>query len=202
MCGRFYVPEEDGDDWIAAVVEAASERARRLNAGPVVRGVALPTHTVAALALGRHGQRGAFPMRWGFRLSNGRQLINTRVETAADKPLFRESYALRRCLVPAGWYYEWERLSGPDGRPIKRRYALKPARPGPCLLAGIYRYEPGQALPALSILTRPAAPEIAFIHDRMPVICPAGEIDRWLDRETDPRWLADAAQAMSFAPDE
>ena len=202
MCGRFFVPEDDGDAWIAKVVADADARAAKLNEGPVARGEVVPTQTVAALARSRRGQPGAFPMRWGFRLANGRQLINTRSETAADKPLFRESYRLRRCLVPASWYYEWERAAGPDGKPARRRYALKGRPSGPCLLAGIYRYEPGQALPALSILTREAAPEIGFIHDRMPVICPVEEIDRWLDPSVDPGWLTDAAQEMAFRPDD
>ena len=200
MCGRFYVPEDDGDEWIAKAVEGAEARAAGMNEGPVARGEVFPTQTVAALAPDKRGQPGAFPMRWGFVLENGRRLINTRSETAAEKPLFRDSYRLRRCLVPAAWYYEWERRTGPDGKPVSRRYALKAHGSGPCLLAGIYRFEPGQRLPALSILTRAAAPEIAFIHDRMPVICPADQLDRWLDQTADPRWLSEAPQGMVFQP--
>ncbi len=203
MCGRFYVPEDDADEWINRIVETAVTRAEKLNRGPVSRGEVTPSCTVAALAPDRRGQPSAFPMRWGFRLDNGRQVINTRSETAAKKPLFRASFRQRRCLIPAAWYYEWERLAGPDGKPLKRRYALRPDRQGPVLLTGIYRYEPGEVLPAFSILTRPAAPEIAFIHDRMPVICPPDLADRWLDPERDPRWLTEDPDrtAMLSTPD-
>ena len=48
-------------------------------------------------------------------------------------------------------------------------------------LAGIYRYEADRRLPVFSILTRAPAPEIAFIHDRMPVIFSEANCRAWLD---------------------
>ncbi len=58
---------------------------------------------------------------------------------------------------------------------------------GICIyLAGIYRYEENQKLPVLSILTRDPVPEIAFIHDRMPVIFSDKLHGQWLDRAADP----------------
>ncbi len=196
MCGRFYVPEDDTDEMIVRIVEAADERVKRLNAAPVARGEVFPAQTVAALALSRRGRPEAFPMRWGFTLGHGKQLINTRAETADIKPIFRESFATRRCLIPATWYYEWAVTPGPDGKPRRERFAIRPAAPGTVWLAGLYRFEPGQTLPALSILTRAAAPEIAFIHDRMPVICPSGSVNAWFDRNADPRMITEAEQRM------
>ncbi len=191
MCGRFYVPEDDEDELIVRIVESAGERALRLDAPPVARGEVFPTQTVAALALSKQGKAEAFPMRWGYTLGNGKQLINTRSETAAEKPLFRDSFARRRCLIPASWYYEWQRTE--KGRP---RYALRPEWDGPVWLMGIYRFEEGQRLPALSVLTRAAAPEIAFIHDRMPVICPPDRREEWLDQSTDARGFTQIPQPM------
>ena len=54
-------------------------------------------------------------------------------------------------------------------------------------LAGIYRYEECARFPSLSILTREPAREIAFIHDRMPVIFSEANLTSWLDRSVDPR---------------
>ena len=201
MCGRFYVPENDIEETIVRIVEAAEARAERLNAGPVARGEVFPAQTVAALAISKRGTAEAFPMRWGFSLTpdGGKRIINTRAETADVKPLFRAAFAERRCLIPALYYYEWERRTGPDGRPQRRRYALKAPGSGLIWLAGIYRFEPGQTLPALSILTRAAAPEIAFIHDRMPVICPPEQVDAWLDRAADPKKITALSQTMEFS---
>ncbi len=193
MCGRFYVPEDDMDEMIVRIVEAADARAGRLETGPVARGEVFPTQNVAALALSRTGQKDAFPMRWGYTLGNGKQLINTRSETAHEKLLFRDSFAHRRCLIPAAYYFEWQR-SGPE----KQRFALRPAWDGPVWLMGIYRYEEGRRLPVLSILTRPAAPEIAFIHDRMPAICPPDRTDEWLDPSTEPQLLTSLPQPMQY----
>lgn len=196
MCGRFYVPEDDTDEMIVRIIEAASDRAKRLETMPVARGEVFPTQTVAALAPSRHGQPEAFPMRWGYQLGNGKQLINTRSETAAEKPLFRDSFAARRCLIPASMYFEWQH-SGP----VRKRFALRPGWDGPVWLMGIYRFEPGQTLPALSILTRSAAPEIAFIHDRMPAICPPERVEEWLDPASQPGKMVSLPQPMVCTAD-
>ena len=197
MCGRFYVPVDDADEMIVRIIEAASDRARRLDVGPVARGEIFPAQTVAALAPNKHSQPEAFPMRWGYQLRNGKQLINTRSETAAERPMFRDSFALRRCLIPASMYFEWQ-----HGGPVKQRFALRLGWDGPVWLMGIYRHEPGQVLPALSILTRAAAPEIAFIHDRMPVICPPERVEEWLDQGSDPSVFVQLNQPMIYRKDE
>ena len=54
-------------------------------------------------------------MRWGLvpswasDISIGGRLINGRSETVLEKPAFRDSFRLRRCLVPADGFYEWVR---------------------------------------------------------------------------------------------
>ena len=53
-------------------------------------------------------------MRWGLvpsgasDISIGARLINGRSETVLEKPAFRDSFRLRRCLVPADGFFEWE----------------------------------------------------------------------------------------------
>jgi putative SOS response-associated peptidase YedK len=66
---------------------------------------------------------------WAKDLKIGNQAINARLETAAEKPVFRLAWKSRRCLIPATGYYEWMRhesrmcdcpaaLSGRTCRPI------------------------------------------------------------------------------------
>lgn len=186
MCGRFYIPEEDESGEILQILQEASQRMEALTgSGAVARGETAPSETVAALAPGRNGGTGGYPMRWGFRRFDGKGfIINTRSETALEKPMFRQSMLERRCLIPAAYYFEWERREKE-----KIRYAIRPKQEGVMYLAGIYRFEEGEKLPALSILTRAPAEEIAFIHDRMPVIFTGKHRDAWLDRGADPRQL-------------
>ena len=49
---------------------------------------------------------GLVPGRWAEKAS-GRPLINARAETLQSQPAFRESFAERRCLIPADGFYEW-----------------------------------------------------------------------------------------------
>lgn len=63
-----------------------------------------------------------------------RPMINARVETVGEKPSFAQSLGLRRCLVPANGYYEWQQL---DGR--KQPYFLTQAPGDPVMaFAGLY----------------------------------------------------------------
>src|SRR6266700_6375269 len=60
-------------------------------------------------------------MRWGLIPSwakdekIGYKMINARAESVAEKPSFKKSLALRRCLIPATGFYEWQKnKSGKD----------------------------------------------------------------------------------------
>ena len=46
---------------------------------------------------------------WGLPPAPGGRsfLINARMETVTEKPTFRDSFATRRCIVPASGWYEW-----------------------------------------------------------------------------------------------
>ena len=53
-------------------------------------------------------------MRWGLvphwakDISGSASMINARSETAATRPAFRDPMKLRRCLIPADGFYEWQ----------------------------------------------------------------------------------------------
>jgi putative SOS response-associated peptidase YedK len=59
-------------------------------------------------------------MRWGLvpgwakDLKIGNQAINARLDSAAEKPMFRAAWKSRRCLIPAIGYFEWRELAVPD----------------------------------------------------------------------------------------
>ena len=161
MCGRYYVEPESSSE-LEKLIAEAKRKSDEIKTGEV-----FPSDTAAVIANSRQLKPAVFPMRWGFERRGGGLVINARSETASEKQLFRESAQLRRCLIPASCYFEWERCA--DG---KVKYAIRPRGKELLYLGGLYtKPEPG-ALPRFTILTRKAADGISFIHDRMPVIVP------------------------------
>lgn len=102
--------------------------------------------------------------------------FNAKLETAHEKPTFRDAWKRGRCLIPAMGYYEW---SGKGA--AKRPNYIRTAQNSPLmLLAGLHSRLAG-GLRTCTILTRAALPEIAGLHDRMPVILSGENALRWLD---------------------
>lgn len=167
MCGRYFIDPEDRE--LAQLIA----QMQRTDAPVKTSGEMFPGDKLPVLCLSRAGNVRAFGMKWGFTLPNGRRVINARSETAREKPLFAQSMACRRCLLPMSAYFEW----APDGRG-RVRHRIWPRQPGLHFLAGLYRFEEGQ--PVCCVLTAPAAAEIAFIHPRMPVILPGEAREDWL----------------------
>ncbi|MBS7527293.1 SOS response-associated peptidase family protein [Fusibacter paucivorans] len=95
-----------------------------------------------------------------------KQIINGRWETFDSKPFFKH---FMPCLIPASGYYEWHRVT-------KAKYVIK-GESALISFAGLYDPRQGRVL----ILTCDATPELAGIHERMPVIVPPEESKRWLN---------------------
>ena len=129
-------------------------------------------------------------MKWGF---PGRTLLmNARTETAPVKSTFKEAWASHRCIIPASWYYEWEHLTGNDGRKqTGAKYLIQPKGSDMTWLCGLYRIENG--LPVFMVLTREPSDDIRFIHDRMPLIMPGDYVNDWIKPDVKPEELLDAA---------
>jgi putative SOS response-associated peptidase YedK len=195
MCGRYYIEEDDMPERLQSYVEAARKKAEAKGL-EVKTGEIFPTDIVPVIADGRDLRPAVFPMRWGFTSARGGSaLINARSETAGTRPLFRQSARQRRCLLPATNYFEWERDSGG-----KTKYSIKMPGEGVMYLAGLYTRSSSCPFGEFTILTRPAAESIAFIHDRMPVIMPEDMVQRWLSQEEDySSLLAAAASSVEYA---
>lgn len=170
MCGRYYIAEDDAAEERRQIIEAINRRNPDAKTGGEIR----PGNTVPVLANSPSLQPGAYAMHWGYTLPNGKLLFNARSETAAEKAIFKDGMTQCRCLIPATCYFEWEHR-GKD----KLKYAIAPESNDMIYLAGIYRKEGNRA--ACTILTREPAENIAFIHNRMPVILPSEVIGDWLN---------------------
>lgn len=155
-----------------------------------------PTQPVAAVKLAGRTPKPAFTLfRWGLIPSwakdpaIGSRMINARAETVAEKPAFRAPFRRRRCLIPADGFYEWEKL--PDGRKQPWRITLE--GDVPFAFAGLWDDwlgADGSEVESCTIVTTNAAPSIAKIHHRMPVILDPADYGMWL------RGTPDEAQTL------
>ena len=70
-------------------------------------------------------------LTWGYLLPGSQKLVfNTRSESAATSPLWRESFAGRRCIVPAWSFYEAHQHESavlPSGRKGRQLYRFAPS---------------------------------------------------------------------------
>jgi putative SOS response-associated peptidase YedK len=86
-------------------------------------------------------------------------------------------------VLADGWY-EWQRSGA-----VKQPFFITFANREPFGMAGLWESwrDPagGEALESCCIVTTGAAPELAQVHDRMPVIVPADRYERWLDPAQD-----------------
>lgn len=179
MCGRFSIT---GDlDFYAeyfGVDEVVTDQLdKSWNVAPTD-----PVYVVAE----RDGTRQLSSMRWGLVphwAKDTRSIhINARSENVATTAAFRDSFARKRCLIPADGFYEWELPE--RGRTPHWVYR---ADGYPMVFAGIWasRLDPesNQWHNTCSILTTAAAGVISAIHDRMPVALVPDVWDAWLDRD-------------------
>jgi putative SOS response-associated peptidase YedK len=162
-----------------------------------------PGQDIAAVRVDRNGARRIHALRWGLvpfwakDVGLGRRLINARLDSLATKPAFREALGRRRCLIPASGFYEW----GIDSTGKKQPFFVR-ARAEPLLaLAGLWerwRGADGEPLETCVIVTTDAAPLLAPIHDRMPVMLTRAAQDVWLDPTSA---VATIAELASHGPE-
>jgi putative SOS response-associated peptidase YedK len=178
MCGRFTLFEPDKVIAKEFGVSAFAPRSPCYNIAPsqpitVVR--ATPTGSGREIALLRWG---LIPS-WSKEPAIGNRLINARAETASQKPSFRTAFRRHRCLIPANGFYEWQRLERG-----KQPFYIRMHDERFFAFAGLWdRWESPDkgVIETCTILTTTANAVLSPIHDRMPVILPPGEYDRWLD---------------------
>jgi putative SOS response-associated peptidase YedK len=200
MCGRFAVTTDPAV--LAEKIEAINEARAAESSGPNYN--VAPTTTVTTVVR-RHDEPDDEPtrrvrsMRWGLIPSwakagddgapdtKGPLLINARAEKVTTSPAFRSSAKSKRCLVPMDGYYEWRANPDTDaGKKARKTPFFMHRADGEMLfMAGLWSvWKPakdGQPLLSCTIITTDAVGELAEIHDRMPLIVPASEWDRWLD---------------------
>ena len=144
-------------------------------------------------------------MRWGLvpgwakDEKIGNQAINARVETAAEKPLFRGAWKKRRCLVPALGFYEWKTVPNlANSKPWKQPYYISRKDGAPFTFAGLWERWRDNLL-SFTILTTDAYDGLRDLHTRMSMIMDANGMQAWLAGEP-PVLAADIGTVVQFYP--
>jgi putative SOS response-associated peptidase YedK len=133
------------------------------------------------------GERELTVMRWGlvpFWAKDAKMAFNTinaKAETIATSPTYREAMKRRRCLVPANWFYEWQKVDAKAKQP----YAIAMKDGSMFAFAGLWDSwkdkETGNALETYSVITTDPDELMEPIHYRMPVILHRQDYERWLE---------------------
>ena len=160
MCGRF-TQRLSADAW-------SRHLGRSVNAAPVSYNVS-PTQQVLCF-----DGEAVETKTWSFlpRWAKGRDLkpvINARIETAAEKPFFRQAMRRGRIAMLADGFYEWKKT--PDGQ-VPHLISLADGEP--------FAFAALDDGAGTAICTCEPNRFVAEIHNRMPVILRLEEIDRWL----------------------
>jgi putative SOS response-associated peptidase YedK len=208
MCGRFAVTTDPAV--LAEKIEAINEARAAESTAPNYN--VAPTTTITTVVR-RHSNpeepgdeptRRVRSMRWGLippwvkagadgaPESKGPLLINARADKVTTSPAFRSSAKSKRCLVPMDGYYEWRANPDTDAGKKARKtpFFLHRADGEMLFMAGLWSvWKPakdGQPLLSCTIITTDAVDRLGQIHDRMPLIVPESEWDRWLDPDAPP----------------
>lgn len=192
MCGRYFWTDDAEDAFEEDFPELAGE-AYELRAGDYTPGMRAGDYTPGMKALAVIGkgssvhvnsqaenedckssdaELGTELLQWGFPgFDKGKLLINARAESVKDRPTFADSYAERRCVLPAAGFYEWDKK--------KEKVIFTVPESKILYLAGIYR--PYGEEKRFVVLTREANASMAPVHDRMPLILSRAEVWPWVN---------------------
>lgn len=186
MCGRATLTKNESEIEERFGATFYTEDIERYN--PIPSFNIVPTHPLPFIGQDddKHIQMGL----WGWNVEFGQEtsklVINARLEEVDLKKTFIPSLYRGRCIIPLDGYYEWIRN---DKQKIPYRIILPDGEL--FSVAGLVREEVdsnGKFVKKLSIVTVKATDDIAFIHDRMPLILTKEEEMTWLDGSFEPDW--------------
>ena len=176
MCGRYHIDEKAFNEIIKIIRKVNEELGQQSGSDMVIQAKDMQAKDIHptdfAPILGISDQKlNCRWQRWGFPGFQGKQVIfNARSESALEKKTFRESVENRRIVIPAAWFYEWNRKKEKNTFCRKDQPVL--------FMAGFYNR--CQDEERFVILTTEANESMRPVHDRMPLILGQDEILPWI----------------------
>jgi len=178
MCGRINVSDHKGVQQLLSHLGITLNKTGfkpRFNIAP---GAEIPVAFNSDFPDLAYMQWGIVP-HWARNKPGSRPLINARIETALEKPSFRNLIRRSRAIIPVNGFYEWRR-AGKQKDP----YYIKTPGNEAMALAGIYQITQEGTL-EVAILTKEGTGKMATIHHRMPVLLAYDKMVDWLAPQSD-----------------
>ena len=166
MCGRYQFTAEQCEE-IIRIAKAIDEK---YGAGAWSPGEIRPTNRAPVL-VAKDGEVRSELQTWGCKTPDS-LVINARAETAAEKPMFRDSVADKRCVIPSEGFFEWDKE--------KRKYHFRLPGEDALYMAGLFMIKKG--VPYYCILTTAANESMREIHHRMPLVLKREQVKPWLEQ--------------------
>ncbi|WP_338750918.1 SOS response-associated peptidase [Janibacter alittae] len=223
MCGRYAATADPGDlvEEFEIDADVTGETTRSLLKSPQDPPPATPDHNMAptkqapVILTRAPKDEPTGPLRqlrlltwglvpsWAKETRVGLRMTNARAESVLEKSSFARAAAVRRCLVPAAGWYEWQVspvATDAKGKPRKQPFFIHRGDGDLLTFAGLYEFwrdrtvaddDPAAWLVSFTIITTAADPGMDRIHDRQPLVLERGDHERWLDPDlTDPQAVA------------
>ena len=138
--------------------------------------------------------------RWGWRRPFTKApLINARADhILTSTTTFRKAFALRRCIVPATHFYEWQVIDEKNKQPFAIGLKDSPV----FAMAGLWEDETKDGITERCHLVCTIEPNelMKSIHDRQPLILTNQEqVDRWLNPASE---MAEVVDLIKTTPSE
>ena len=177
MCGRFALKAPPAQLILQFGLDECAEFSPRYNIAP---GTEIPV-----IRLSPEGKRVLHLLRWGLiphwtkDQAKAARPINARGESLSEKPMFKEAFKKRRCLIPADGFYEWKS----EGK-TKQPYYFSLKSEEPMALAGLWeswKAPDGSILRTVCVITTEANAVMTPVHHRMPVIIQRESWRDWLE---------------------
>ena len=193
MCGRYTLTAPQDALKLLFGIDIGPNWVPRYNIAPTQNVLWVESSSDGALSA-KSGRWGLVPFFWKKPLSDMPATFNARAETVAEKPMFRDAFKRRRCIIPASGFYEW---TGEKG--AKQPHLFTAADGSPILaFAGLWdrwrNPDDGEEVLSCTIVVSGASAWMTPYHDRMPVLLSGSSIDAWLDGSMGPDGLKPAAE--------
>lgn len=165
MCGRFVLAQEKDNLEKTFRVKLRGDYSLSRNISP----------TDKVWVIKSDSPESAITLKWGMTPAwwalKGRPLINIRAESLDQKPIFSDMSG-QRCVILADGFYEWDK-----GTP-KQPFIFRLKDGQPFAFPALWQKEGGSE--SCALVTLPANKLVGKIHDRMPGMILAQDVDVWL----------------------